>query len=82
MGMPGFETSSAECVEGSLVMEVLREIHEDKDFADTGMDHEDRNLVTSKVEWHDGIILFRVDIIGLQGVNVVGQTRDHRVLEI
>jgi hypothetical protein len=79
--MTGFETPIAECIEGSLVVEILGEVHEDEDFADTGMNYEDGSLVTSKVKGHNGIVLIRIHVLRLQSVDVVGETRDDRVLE-
>lgn len=75
------ETPRAERIEGPLVLEVLGEINEDEDFADTGVNHKDRGLVTGEVEGNDGIVPLRPRVFGNQGVYVFCQAGEDRVLE-
>ena len=79
--VPRFETPRAECVEGPLVLEVLGKVDEDEDFTDTGVNHEDGGLVSGEVEGNDGIVLLGARVLGNQGVNVLRQAGDDRVLE-
>jgi hypothetical protein len=53
------KTSSAERIEGAIVREVLGEVDENKNFADTGMDHENGCLAAGELEWNYRIILDR-----------------------
>ena len=55
-GLALIETAGTEGIEGALSIEVLGQVHEDQDFADTRVNEEDGGLVASSLERNDGVV--------------------------
>ena len=72
--MPRFGTPHAERVEGPLILEVLGEVDEDEDFADTGVNYKDGDLAAGENEGNDGIVLLSARLLGNQGVDIFRPT--------
>lgn len=65
-GLILIETAGTESVEGALSIEVLGQVHEDQDFADTRVNEEDGSLVPSSLERDDGVVNVGIRVRGVE----------------
>ena len=80
-GVARLEATSAESVEWTLVLEVFREVDEDKNLTDTRVHEEDGCLVAGQLEGNDGVVFLSLSVLREQRIDIVGQARDNGVLE-
>jgi hypothetical protein len=77
----GLKATSAQSVEGTLILEVFGKVDENENLSNTRVNEEYWRFVSGQLEGNNGVVLLSLAILREQGVDIAGEARDDGVLE-